>query len=218
MTLGDGGRAGDPLGNAQDRSTLLGAILRLDVDGGAPYTVPSDNPFVDDPDGAGEVWVWGLRNPWRFSFDRLAGDLWIGDVGQGRMEEVSFQPAGSPGGENYGWNVMEGTLCFEADTCDTSGLTLPVHVYEHPAGCSITGGYVYRGDALPWMRGRYLFADFCSGFVRSFVLSEGTAADVVDHTDELGNVGSPASFGEDAAGEIYVLDVGGVVYRIIPGG
>ena len=214
--LGDGGSGGDPQGNGQDPSTLLGTLLRIDVDGGAPYAVPADNPFVSDPDGADEVWVYGLRNPWRFSFDALTGDLWIGDVGQNRVEEISLQPASSAGGENYGWNVMEGSLCYEADSCDTSGLTLPVHEYEHPEGCSVTGGYVYRGQAIPWLEGRYLFGDFCSGFVRSFVLSGGSAEDVQDHSGELGDVGSLVSFGEDAAGELYVVDIGGAVHRIVP--
>lgn len=217
MGLGDGGSGGDPEGNGQDPSTLLGAILRVDVDGGPPYAVPADNPFFDDPDGADEVWAYGLRNPWRFSFDRLTGDLYIGDVGQNAVEEVSVQAAASDGGENYGWNVMEGSRCFEADSCDMSGLVLPVHEYEHPEGCSITGGYVYRGSALPWMEGRYLFGDFCAGFVRSFVLSDGAATDVRDHTAELGDVGSLASFGQDADGELYVLDIQGAVYRIIAG-
>lgn len=215
--LGDGGSGGDPAGNGQDPSTLLGAILRLDVDAASPYAVPADNPFVDDPDGADEVWAYGLRNPWRFSFDRVRGDLYIGDVGQSQVEEVSVQAAGSAGGDNYGWNVMEGSRCFEADSCDTSGLVLPVHEYEHPEGCSITGGYVYRGSALSWMEGRYLFGDFCAGFIRSFVLSGGDATDVTDHTAELGDVGRLASFGEDADGELYVLDIQGVVYRIVAG-
>lgn len=213
--LGDGGSGGDPRGNGQDPTTLLGTILRIDVDGGTPYAVPADNPFAANADGAGEVWAYGLRNPWRFSFDRATGDLWIGDVGQARLEEISVQPAASAGGENFGWNVMEGTECFEADTCDTDGLTPPVYEYDHDEGCSVTGGYVYRGAAIPQLVGRYVFGDYCTGFIRTLRLQGGGATDVVDLTDALGTVGGLASFGEDAAGELYVVDIGGAVYRVV---
>lgn len=213
--LGDGGSGGDPEGNGQDPTTLLGAILRIDVDGGAPYAIPGDNPFADDPDGADEIWVYGLRNPWRFSFDRGTGDLWIGDVGQASLEEISFQSASSGGGENFGWNVMEGTRCFQAETCDTEGLSPPVYEYDHDEGCSVTGGYVYRGGALPQLDGRYVFGDFCTGFIRTLRLQGGEVTDVVDLTDQLGTVDGLASFGEDAAGELYVVDIDGAVYRLV---
>ena len=212
--LGDGGSAGDPGGNGQDPTTLLGAILRIDVDGGSPYAIPADNPFVGGG-GAPEVWAYGLRNPWRFSFDRSKGDLWVGDVGQNEVEEISFQPAGSVAGTNFGWNVMEGTRCFQASSCDQTGLTLPVHEYAHTDGCSVTGGFVYRGAALPSLRGRYFFGDFCSGFIRSFVLEDDVATDVRDHSEHLGTVGSLSSFGQDGDGELYVLSLAGVVYRLV---
>lgn len=213
--LGDGGSGGDPDGNGQDPTTLLGTILRIDVDSGTPYAVPADNPFASDPAGAGEVWVYGLRNPWRFSFDRVGGDLWIGDVGQASLEEISMQPASSAGGENFGWNVMEGTQCFEADSCDTGGLTPPVYEYSHDEGCSVTGGYVYRGAALPQLVGRYVFGDFCTGFIRTLLLGGGEVTDVVDVTDDLGTVEGLASFGEDSVGELYVVAIEGAVYRVV---
>ncbi|MFQ5704955.1 MAG: PQQ-dependent sugar dehydrogenase, partial [Gemmatimonadales bacterium] len=175
--LGDGGSAGDPLGSGQDLSSLLGSIIRLDVDGGDPFAIPSDNPHVADPNARDEIWVSGLRNPWRFSFDRRTGDLYIGDVGQDEVEEVDVHSAAAPGGANYGWNTMEGSRCFRSTNCDTTGLTLPVLEYLHNAGggCSITGGYVYRGSRIPALVGRYLYGDFCSEFVRSFVY-DGSAA------------------------------------------
>ncbi|MBT8487606.1 MAG: PQQ-dependent sugar dehydrogenase, partial [Gemmatimonadetes bacterium] len=188
---------------------------RLDVDGGSPYAVPSDNPFVGTAGASPEIWVYGLRNPWRFSFDRANGDLYIGDVGQSRLEEISVQDAGSGGGENFGWNVMEGTDCFGAASCNTSGLTLPVYEYDHDEGCSVTGGYVYRGAALTELAGRYFFGDFCSGFVRSFRYQAGAAVDVQDHGVDLGTIGGLSSFGEDSAGELYLLDIEGVVYRLV---
>ncbi|NNF13621.1 MAG: glucose dehydrogenase [Gemmatimonadetes bacterium] len=215
VALGDGGDGGDPQGNGQDLATLLGSILRLDVDGGSPYAVPSDNPFVGTAGASPEIWVYGLRNPWRFSFDRANGDLYIGDVGQSRLEEISVQDAGSGGGENFGWNVMEGTDCFGAASCNTSGLTLPVYEYDHDEGCSVTGGYVYRGAALTELAGRYFFGDFCSGFVRSFRYQAGAAVDVQDHGVDLGTIGGLSSFGEDSAGELYLLDIEGVVYRLV---
>ncbi|HEU5322281.1 MAG TPA: PQQ-dependent sugar dehydrogenase, partial [Methylomirabilota bacterium] len=153
MGLGDGGSGGDPQGNGQNLGTLLGKILRLDVDGGTPYGIPPDNPFVDSAGARGEVWAYGLRNPWRASFDRLTGDLFIGDVGQGGWEEISVQPAASAGGENYGWNVMEGTHCYAAPTCDATGLVAPVTEYATRDGCAVTGGYVYRGTAVPAIAG-----------------------------------------------------------------
>lgn len=213
--LGDGGSGGDPQGNGQDTGTLLGSLLRIDVDGGSPYAIPPDNPFADRAGARGEIWAYGLRNPWRFSFDRETGDLYIADVGQNELEEVNAE-AGDEGGLNYGWNVMEGTSCFRSDDCDRTGLVLPVLEYDHGDGCSVTGGFVYRGSALPELQGLYFFSDFCSGFVRSFRLSGGQAVEE-RRWPELEPGGSVTSFGEDAAGELYLLTREGSVYKIVPG-
>lgn len=218
IAIGDGGGGGDPQGNGQNHLTLLGALLRIDVDGGTPFAIPPDNPYVGDPTGADEIWASGLRNPWRYSFDRLTGDLYIADVGQNQTEEVDVQLSTSLGGENYGWNTMEGSACFQSGACDMTGLTLPVLEYDHGQGCSITGGYVYRGVAIPSLAGRYLYADFCSGFVRSFELQGGAATNLADHSAFLSPNGSIASFGEDAAGELYILTIEGSVFRIIETG
>lgn len=213
--LGDGGSAGDPDGNGQNPATLLGSLLRLDVDGGEPYAIPSDNPLVEEPSARHEVWAYGLRNPWRFSFDRLTGDLYIADVGQNAREEVSFQSASAAGGENYGWNVMEGTGCYSPPTgCSSTGLTLPVYEYSHGEGCSITGGYVYRGSRFPALSGRYFFADYCNAWVRSFRVVDGAVVELQDHSDDVGALSAVSSFGEDAAGELYVVSLGGTVYRV----
>lgn len=214
--LGDGGSGGDPLGNGQDTGTLLGSILRIDVDGGAPYGIPADNPFLGDAGARDEIWAYGLRNPWRFSFDRQIGDLYIGDVGQGAWEEVDVQPAGNERGANYGWNVMEGAHCYNAASCDQTGLVLPVLEYSHGEGCSITGGYVYRGSAVPILAGHYLYADYCSGWIRSFRYAGGEAVDNRDWSNVLEPGTSISSFGEDALGELYVLTLSGDVFRIVP--
>jgi glucose/arabinose dehydrogenase len=213
--LGDGGSGGDPLGNGQDSTTLLGSILRIDVDGGAPYAIPNDNPFVNDAAARKEIWAYGLRNPWRFSFDRATGDLYIGDVGQNAWEEIDVVPAGT-GGVNLGWNVMEGLHCYNAATCNESGLTLPVVEYPHAGGCSVTGGYVYRGAAVPSLHGRYFYADYCQGWIRSFRYESGRATDVRDHTADIGTRSLISSFGEDADGEIYVVTLDGGIYLIRP--
>ena len=217
--LGDGGGSDDPDDNAQDPGTLLGSMLRVNVNGSTvsqPYVIPVSNPFVGDPEVRPETWAYGLRNPWRYSFDRATGDLYIADVGQSAWEEVSVQPGGSPGGQNYGWPILEGTRCYPAGTaCNDDGLTLPVHTYAHGDGCSVTGGYVYRGEAIPQLSGRYLFGDFCGGWVRSFLLSGGEATDVREHPD-LAPGGNVVSFGQDALGELYVVEHGGAVYRIVP--
>lgn len=212
--LGDGGSGGDPRGNGQDSTTLLGSILRIDVDGGNPYTVPADNPLIGATSARGEIWAYGLRNPWRFSFDRVTGDLYIGDVGQGAWEEIDVQQASSSGGENYGWNVMEGTHCYGGAQCDQGSMILPVAEYSHSEGCSVTGGYVYRGAALPELVGRYFYADYCGGWIRSFRMKGGAATDHQDHTAVLGTVSSIASFGEDSTGELYVVSLDGAVYRL----
>ncbi|RME42993.1 MAG: glucose dehydrogenase [Caldilineae bacterium] len=206
---GDGGAANDPHGNGQNPSALLGKMLRLNVDFGEPYTVPADNPFVDAPGFRPEIWAVGLRNPWRFSFDRQTGDLYIADVGQNLYEEVDFVAAGSPGGLNFGWNLMEGRHCFQAEACRTEGLTLPIAEYGHEDGCSITGGYVYRGEAYPALDGVYLYADFCSGKV--WGLRPGGENRLLLQTSL--NI---SSFGEDETGEVYAVDLGGGIYRVVP--
>jgi glucose/arabinose dehydrogenase len=166
-STGDGGSGGDPFNNAQNLNSLLGKILRLDVDSASPYAVPASNPFFSDPNPNKKlIWAYGLRNPWRMSFDRLTHDLYIGDVGQNAREEVNFQPASSPGGENYGWRVMEGSLCYNPSSgCDRANKVLPVVEYDHSLGCSVTGGYVYRGTEFASLQGYYLYGDFCSGRV-----------------------------------------------------
>ena len=216
--LGDGGSSGDPEENAEDPDALLGKILRLDVDGaadGEPYAIPPDNPFADGEGGAPEVWAYGLRNPWRFSFDRATGDLWIADVGQNAFEEVNVQPAASEGGENYGWDLMEGTHCFEDEDCaataEDQDLILPVAEYDHDFGISVTGGYVYRGDAVPTLRGVYLYADFGTGLV--WGLGRDAAGDWVT-SDPVETGLNPSSFGEDEAGELYVTAFDGTLYRV----
>ncbi len=216
--LGDGGGSGDRYGNGQRPDTVLSALLRIDVDEGDPvggdaYGIPPDNPFVDGG-GAAEVWAYGLRNPWRFSFD---GDLlYIGDVGQNKWEEIDVASAGAAG-LNYGWPIMEGTHCFSPSSgCNTAGLNLPVIEFSHPDGCSVTGGYVYRGRAIPELAGRYFYSDYCGGWLRSFVYENGAATDQQDHTGEVGALVSVTSFGTDALGEIYVTTAGGDVWRLVP--
>jgi glucose/arabinose dehydrogenase len=212
--LGDGGTGSSE--TAQNFGSLLGSILRIDVDGGSPYAVPSDNPFVGVAGRRPELWAKGLRNPWRFSFDRDNGDLVIADVGEATLEEIDFQPASSAGGENYGWDTMEGSACFDPPSgCTTTGLVLPIHEYGRSEGCSITGGYVYRGTAHPDLAGRYFFSDFCASLLKSVSLSGGAATDEVEHDDATGLAGV-SSFGEDAAGELYVLSMfAGTVHRIV---
>ncbi len=211
--MGDGGSAGDPGNEGQDRNSLLGALLRLDVDGSDPYRVPPDNPYVGGG-GRGEIWATGLRNPWRWSFDRSSGLLYLADVGQNRWEEVNVVPA-SRAGVNYGWRTMEGPDCFNPSSgCNRDGLHLPVLSYGHDQGCSVTGGVVYRGAAIPGLVGHYLYSDFCGGWIRSFRLEGDTAADREERFTNLGNV---VSFGEDRDGEVYVLTSGGRVLRIAPG-
>ena len=216
---GDGGSGGDPMGNGQDLATLLGKILRIDIDNGDPYAIPDGNPFIclgfcPAIAPMPEIWDWGLRNPWRFSFDRQAGDLWIGDVGQNTYEEVNAEPAGA-GGRNYGWNTMEGNHCFATSSCAQDGLTPPVAEYTHSVGCSITGGYVYRGSALPQLAGKYVFADYCSGRIWALDAATALATGSAEPTQYGKLPIGPTSFGEDEAGELYVVSQEGQVYRLI---
>ena len=219
LGLGDGGGSNDPGGRGQDLSELLGSILRVDVQSGTSYTVPADNPFVgQQPAIRPEVWSYGLRNPWRFSFDRANGDLYIADVGQNDLEEIDVAPAAAGGGKgvNYGWSIMEGGECLGGAQCDQTGLTLPTGQYSHAEGCSVIGGYVYRGSALPALQGLYFFGDFCQRWVRSFRYTGGTATELTEWP-ALRTTGSLTSFGEDAAGELYVLESSGLVSKIVAG-
>lgn len=212
--MGDGGSGGDPQGHGQNPNDLLGSLLRLDVSSATGYTVPAANPYAAGG-GRGEVFSIGLRNPWRFSFDRQGGDLYIADVGQNEREEVDVSTAASGGGRglNYGWNRMEGTACYTGG-CDRAGLTLPVIDYTHADGCSITGGYVYRGQAVPALTGTYFYADFCNGWVRSFRYQNGQATSPREWP-MLKPGGQVTSFGEDAAGELYILEADGKVFQIV---
>jgi glucose/arabinose dehydrogenase len=215
MALGDGGSGGDPQGNGQNPNALLGKLLRLDVSGTAGYAIPPDNPFADGELGSPEVALYGLRNPWRFSFDRLTGLLWIGDVGQNAFEEIDRVDPVAELGANLGWNRMEGAHCFNAAECDQSGLTLPVVEYGRALGCATIGGFVYRGDAIPGLRGWYLFSDSCSGLLFG-IPSDATGVNDPRTLLETG-VGI-SSFGEGADGELYLAGLGsGTIYRIDAG-
>jgi glucose/arabinose dehydrogenase len=216
MGIGDGGSGGDPQGNGQDPSDLLGSTLRLDVSAATGYTIPPSNPFVNVAGRRGELWDLGLRNPWRFSFDRQTGDLYIADVGQSDREEVNVarQLGGGGKGLNYGWAITEGTTCFVGSNCNRTGLTDPVLEYTHANGCSITGGHVYRGSAIPELAGTYFYSDFCSGWVRSFRFVNGVATAQTSWS-ALDTGRNVVSFGEDAAGELYVLTSDGTVSRIV---
>lgn len=210
ISAGDGGGAGDPMRNGQNTSNLYGTIMRIDVDE-LPYTVPEDNPYVNVVGYAPEIWVFGLRNPWRFSFDPETGDLYIGDVGQEFWEEIDFQSADSPGGENYGWNTYEANTIYNPDLEPASEVTEPIAVYDHSLGCSVTGGYVYRGQALPELAGYYFYGDYCSGqiFIAYRDESGEWQAEPYIKTDFV-----ISSFGEDAAGELLLVDYKGGIYRL----
>lgn len=212
--LGDGGPGGAGNLNAQQLGSLLGSILRIDADSAEPYAVPASNPFVGRDEARDEIWVYGLRNPWRFSFDRLTGEMFIGDVGQRTTEEIDHLPTGSLGGTNFGWNLMEGTTCSDgSDDCNILGeFELPILEYSHDAGCSVTGGYVYRGEALAGLQGHYLFSDFCSG-----VLSAARQQNGVWEVAGRRETGlSVTTFGEDESGGLYVAGVGGSIFRLAP--
>ncbi len=214
--VGDGGGAGDPSNNAQTTTSLLGKLLRIDPD--APATPVGGNPFGN------AVYHYGLRNPWRFSFDRLTGDLYVGDVGQDLWEEVDFAPspgggAAAPAGTNWGWHVMEGTHCYApASGCDTTGKSLPIAEYSHAEGTAVTGGFVYRGVAMPDLAatGTYFYADFGSGFVRTLRMVAGVASEQHDVSAAFAGAGNVSSFGEDGCGELYVVSYGGAILKLVP--
>jgi glucose/arabinose dehydrogenase len=212
--MGDGGDAGDPLNNSQNPLSLLGKILRIDVEPNLdPYISPPGNPFIGNAGYRPEIWALGLRNPWRFSFDQLTGDLYIADVGQNLYEEVNIQPAASAGGENYGWNIMEGFHCYNSASCNQSGLTLPVVEYGHAQGdCSITGGFVYRGGEFSALQGVYIFGDYCSGRIWGLRRTGGAWENKLMLDSAL----LISTFGEDEAGNLYVADYAtGAIYKII---
>ncbi|MFD0250445.1 PQQ-dependent sugar dehydrogenase [Streptomyces sp. NPDC048594] len=213
IAFGDGGGGGDPDGNGQKLDTLLGKLLRIDPQGGTPYAVPEDNPFVGDPGARSEIWSYGLRNPWRFSFDAGSGDLLIADVGQSEWEEIDWAPADSKGGENYGWAQMEGTHPFRGGT-EPANHVPPIHEYDRNGlGCSVTGGYVYRGQAIADLEGQYVYSDYCDGTLRSLEIDNGKVT--AEH--DLGvNGGEVVSFAQDTDGELYALAIGGTVWRVDP--
>jgi glucose/arabinose dehydrogenase len=215
IAMGDGGSGGDPQRHGQNRNSLLGKLLRIDVSRGDPYTIPSDNPFVGQSGARGEVWAYGLRNPWRIWFDRTDRMLYVADVGQNQIEELNAVGQ-STAAVNYGWNIMEGAQCYNSSSCNQSGLTLPVLTYNHSGGaCSVTGGIVYRGQRIPEIQGHYFYGDYCAGWVRSFRVSGGAATAELQW--DVGSVGQILSFGEDAAGEMYLLSANGTVYRFVSG-
>ncbi len=212
LGLGDGGRGGDPWDNAQNLETLLGKMIRIDVNQSSGYLIPDDNPFVGKEKILPEIWAYGLRNPWRHSFDRETGGLWIADVGQNKWEEIHWQSPKSQGGENYGWRLMEGNHCFlPKKDCDPGDLIRPVAEYSHKHGCSITGGYVYRGKKIKELYGMYVFGDFCSGTIWSIDKENNFEMQKLMQTNL--NI---SSFGEDESGELYVLDYQGKIFKLIP--
>ena len=218
MSVGDGGGRGDPDNNAQNRTILLGKILRLDVSGAGAYSIPPTNPFYSNPnpDIKKEIWAYGLRNSWRFSFDRSTGNLYIGDVGQDAQEEIDFQSAGASGGQNYGWRILEGNLCYLSTTCThPAGYIPPVMVYDHglndSIGCSVTGGYVYRGSNFPDLVGVYIYADYCQGKIWGMTrnASHQWITTLIADTGYM-----ISSFGEDEQGELYLLDYSGSLIQL----
>jgi glucose/arabinose dehydrogenase len=209
--VGDGGEYEDPQGHSQDPNTLLGTLLRIDVRAADTYAIPQDNPFSAAADARPEVWAYGLRNPWRFAFDAAGGMLYVTDVGQHEWEEINAVAIGAAP-VNYGWSVMEGSHCFNADTCDTDGLTDPVLEYSHDDGCSVIGGHIYRGSRLTGLQGHYFFGDYCQGWVHSLRMANDAITDRRDW--KLGFIGHILGFGEDAVGELYVLTTTGSVYRL----
>ena len=241
ISIGDGGKAGDPLNAGQDLSSLFGKIIRIDIEQ-EPYGIPKSNPFFGQKDKREEIWAWGLRNVWRFSFDKQTGDKYLADVGQNKWEEVNFEPASSKGGLNYGWRIMEANHCYDPkENCPTEGLIKPIIEYpndaNHPAfafriieelsfsetdveGCSVTGGYVYRGQKIKSMEGQYIFGDYCSGNIWTLKVVNGKAINFKNRTEEI-NIGGGefttyiSSFGQDSDGEIYIIDYNGGIYKLI---
>ena len=234
--LGDGGKWGDPFNNSQDLNTLLGSILRIDIDNGDPYSIPNDNPFYNETDKKQEIFCYGLRNPWRFSFDRETNDIVIGDVGQNLWEEVNWTTWERSKGGNFGWRTMEGSHCYNPEYfCDTTGLIMPVHEYPNNAsymriligmddneatGCSVTGGYVYRGSKIKSLWGTYIFGDYCTGRIWSFKLKDGKPHSFTNIRKVIKESSKDiplfiSSFGEDNSGELYVVDYLGSVYKFI---
>ena len=235
ISIGDGGKSGDPNNAGQDLNTIFGKVIRIDVNQ-TPYGIPKSNPYYGQENKRGEIWAWGLRNVWRFSFDRENGDIFYGDVGQNKWEEINYEPAKSKGGVNYGWRIMEARHCYNPeDNCNESGLTQPILEYPNDAnymrtltgmdqpdvdGCSVTGGYVYRGKKIKGLQGTYLFGDYCSGNVWSFKVENGKAVEFQNRTEEINLAEGEftnyiSSFGEDADGELYIIDYNGGVYKII---
>ena len=237
ISVGDGGKWGDPYNNAQNLETVFGSILRIDVDNGEPYAIPEDNPFLKHENAKKEIWQYGLRNVWRFSFDRESNDLVIGDVGQNLWEEVNWNTWEESKGANYGWRIMEANHCYNPEEfCDTTGLVKPVHEYPNNAaymkilmgmdeaeatGCSVTGGYVYRGANIPEFKGTYIFGDYCTGRIWSFKLKNGKLANFQNLRSKLKKTSKDvplfiSSFGEDNSGELYVVDYLGAIYKFVP--
>ena len=210
VSMGDGADSRD---QGQDPNTMFGAVSRIDVDGGDPYGIPPENPFVDEG-GAGEVWAYGLRNPWRFSIDPVDGLIYIADVGHADQEEINVLPI-AEGGFNLGWSDVEGTRCFHVQDCDLANYTSPVLTYSHEEGCSITGGYVYRGAAIPELTGTYFYSDWCSEWIRSFKYVGGQVTEERDWTEDLGTLGQVNTFGVDSAGELYLGTHEGLVARFV---
>src|SRR3954462_425458 len=210
--MGDGGSQRDPHGNGQNRNVLLGKLLRINVDRVDPYSIPKGNPFASGG-GKPEIWALGLRNPWRFSFDRTSGLLYIADVGQDRYEEINISPV-TAAGVNYGWNTMDGSGCFRNSGCSTAGMQTPALVYEHTDGnCSIIGGFVYRGRKIPEIQGQYFYSDYCNSWVKSVSFANGRVGQTRQWMSR--SIGNIVSFGEDAQGELYICSQNGRVYRII---
>ncbi|MDQ4075691.1 MAG: PQQ-dependent sugar dehydrogenase [Chloroflexota bacterium] len=210
--MGDGGAAGDRFGNAQNAETLLGAMLRLDVRGETGYAIPPDNPFVDGAQGSPEIWAIGLRNPWRYSFDRMTGDLWVADVGQQQWEEVNHVSSDVPA-LNYGWPILEGSHCYQTANCSREGLVVPVTEYDHSQGISVTGGYVYRGSEFPELQGGYFFSDYGSGLLWAIPAD---VQSLIEPTIVLDTGLNVSSFGEDEEGELYLTDIaGGTLYQVV---
>ena len=235
ISIGDGGSAGDPENRAQNLNNYFGKILRIDVNDGDPYGIPKDNPFTYNNSANKEIWSYGLRNVWRFSFDKLTGDKYLGDVGQNNFEEINFESSSGKGGLNYGWKIMEGFHCFESSECNSKNLILPIYEYPNNAnyiktlagikqkdrdGCSVTGGYVYRGKLIPELYGKYIFGDYCTGKVWSFNYNGKDIYNFENHTNSIMNSIDKksfylSSFGENDEGELFMIDYSGILYQVI---